>query len=718
LAGVSYADKGPFGSVSGSTLIIRGLNSLKTDQLALAPAIVPAVATYVDETPLFVNLRLIDLDRVEVLRGPQGTLYGSGSLGGTIRFVQKAPDPSGFDAKVIAGFSETSHATGTNYDVTGILNLPVAPTLAVRMNASYTSDAGYINQPNISELSASGAPIAAQPGNLLSPPVTYGKNGVNSYEYKSARIATLWQPTDAFRADLSYYYQSSTAAGYPYNSPVQYGAQSLDSAAIALEPTNDTVDLAALTLDYDIGFATLTSATSWYDHKNKTTSDLTALYEHFSFYNAYYGSNPRALFQGHDEFDDRAWSEELRAASKTGGSFDWVAGLFYRNQTRDITDNESYPGYSAYYNACVPAYGAYSTQCGIGEISYPNNRINGVTVTPDLVYVGDIQSRFQDAALFGDLTWHVTSAWSVTGGARVIKQTDNQTQQVGAILFGPTFITDNALNDTLRRALFKVNTAYRFNDTNLVYATWSQGFRQGGVNALPVSIKGFGATNPQLFRFQPDFADNSEVGFKGTVGQRFRYSVTAFDIEWHNIQEEAAVTALAFPSPLNIGNGYSRGLESEFEASVNEHLLARLGYTYDKAVLQSLSEVASSLTTPPEVGRQLPGTPLQSLAFGLEYSHTQVAGFQMSYAIDGHYQSAIVSQTSETAVTAGGYTLWNARASATRGGWRTSLYVDNLTNVLGINSYTDPASYGNRYFGLVSRPRTIGMSVEYSYKDL
>ena len=112
MAGVNYTDKGPFGGVNGSNLIIRGLNSEATaGQLALASPVVPPVATYVDDTPLFVNLRLQDLDHVEILRGPQGTLYGSGSLGGTIRFVQNAPDPSAFDAKVEAGLSKTdAHA--------------------------------------------------------------------------------------------------------------------------------------------------------------------------------------------------------------------------------------------------------------------------------------------------------------------------------------------------------------------------------------------------------------------------------------------------------------------------------------------------------------------------------------------------------------------------------------------------------------------------------
>ena len=108
MAGVSYTDKGPFGGVNGANLIIRGLNSETTSGLpAAASPVVPPVATYVDDTPLFFSLRLQDLDRVEVLRGPQGTLYGSGSLGGTVRFVQNRPDPSAFDAKVEANISGT-----------------------------------------------------------------------------------------------------------------------------------------------------------------------------------------------------------------------------------------------------------------------------------------------------------------------------------------------------------------------------------------------------------------------------------------------------------------------------------------------------------------------------------------------------------------------------------------------------------------------------------
>ncbi len=376
MAGVNFTDKGPFGGVNGATLIIRGLNSEATGgQVALATPIVPPVATYVDDTPLFVNLRLQDLDHVEILRGPQGTLYGSGSLGGTIRFVQNAPDPSAFDAKIETGLSKTSHTHSLNEDVTGMLNLPLSDTFALRLNAGWTDEAGFINQPELYKLDSSGAPIAAQPGNLLSPPVTYSKDGTNAYGYRSARIAALWKPSDVFHAQLSYYYQRSLADGFPYAAPI-YGADSLSSSDHTQATADDKVDMAALTIEGDLGFATLTSNSSWAHHLNRASSDLTDLYSFFPFYSNLYGANPRVLVTGHDELDDKPWSQEIRLASKTGGLIDWVAGLFYKNQTTDIDEHEFYPGYLDYFNACVPQYGVSNgdgftpSQCGIGETVY------------------------------------------------------------------------------------------------------------------------------------------------------------------------------------------------------------------------------------------------------------------------------------------------------------------------------------------------------------
>ncbi len=314
MAGVNYTDRGPFGGVNGSTLIMRGLNSESTAfQEGLATSVIPPVATYVDDTPLFFNMRLQDLQRVEVLRGPQGTLYGSGSLGGTIRFVLNEPDPTGFDAKAEAGVSKTNHTHTTNEDISGMINLPLSDTLAVRINAGASDDAGFVNQTNLYVVDPSGVPVFSQqptPDNALGlnpqiGPKTYSEQGVNSYQYRNARLSVLWKPNEDFKAQLTYLYQRSTANGFPiiaanplaYTQPIAaanqflpYGQQTpvsdppnllslapatvppgtdrLTNANNSLEGTADDVNLVSLSLDYDMGFATLTSSSSWAHHNN------------------------------------------------------------------------------------------------------------------------------------------------------------------------------------------------------------------------------------------------------------------------------------------------------------------------------------------------------------------------------------------------------------------------------------------------------------------
>jgi len=766
MAGVTYTDKGPFGGVAGANLIIRGLNSETTSGLpASASPVVPPVATYVDDTPLFVNLRLQDLDHVEVLRGPQGTLYGSGSLGGTIRFVQNAPKLDGFDAKVEVGLSDTAHTENPNEDVSGMINIPLSETFAVRLNAGFTDDAGFIDAPNLYRLDASGVPVSAQPGNLFSPPVIYRQDGVNKYKYRNVRLASLWQPNDVFHAELTYYYQRSTADGFPYvatslagynqpinpanlpagdftnppalaqlfDAPVPAGVDRLSTPENGPDTTGDTVNLVALTLDFDFGFATVTSASSWAHHVNRSMGDETAEYENFpGFPQDLYGQSPRMFIVGREAFDDKPWSQELRIASKPGGLFEWVGGVFYKHQTTAIQEHDFFPGYNDFYNACAPIYGpspadfVTPSYCGVGDTSYvpgANTVINGVPITKDGVFVGDFETTSTDLAAFGELTGHVTSAWSVTGGARLFKQTDSQAQQTALLLLAaPEFgspPTNLSTSNSWRRALWKINTSYQLDPTNLVYATWSQGFRRGSVNALP-AVAGGVPTLPELYKVQPDTADNYEIGAKGTIQSRFRYTADIFDIQWHNIQELVQMTPVVVPGVLNIGDGYSRGIETELDAVVTNHLTTHLNYTYDETKLTTVSPLyvfPIVAGTPPTVGSSLPGTPKSSLQIGLEYGNVPLAGGELSYSLNAHYQSAVKSALSSTIPSVPGYTMVDTRLTLTWPHWMAAVFVNNVTNNLGISAYQDPAVFGNRYLAIVSQPRTIGFTVGYSYKE-
>jgi iron complex outermembrane recepter protein len=766
VAGVNYTDKGPFGGVNGANLIIRGLNSETTSGLpAAASPVVPPVATYVDDTPLFFNLRLQDLERVEILRGPQGTLYGSGSLGGTVRFVQKAPDLTGFDARFEGDLSTTAHTDRPNEEVNGMLNIPVSDTFAVRMNGGWNYEAGFINQPNLFALDPSGVPIAAQPGNLFSPPVIYGRDGVNAYEYRSGRIAMLFKPNAQFHAQLSYYYQLSTAAGFPYaatsdaafnmpisphnqpsgsfsnppllpqlfNAPVPPGVDRLSSAENSTTDTRDDINLAALTMEYDFGFATLTSATSWAEHNNHTRADETGQYINFFFYQSLYGQNPRTFIQGYEGLQDRPLTQELRLTSRAGGMFDWVTGLFFNHQKTNIQEHDFYPGYLDFYNACEPIYGQSAgdgitpSYCGVGQTAYGvYGSVAGIPIVKDQAYIGDFETDFRDLALYGELTWHVTGPWSVTGGARVFKQTITASQQTGLLFDGGPFfgavppIANITLSNEWRKALWKVNTAYKLDDSNLVYATWSQGFRRGSVNALPPTEPAFGfVTPPELRTLQPDTADNYELGVKGTWRNRVRYSAAIFDIQWHNVQEGLQLTPLVLPGSLNIGEAYSRGLETEIDALVTSRFEVQFDYTYNETRLTSLNPVfvyPNVSAPPPAVGSPLPGTPKSSVALGVQYTYPQFADGELRFGANAHYQSSVLPSLSATVPTVGGYTLVDARIAYVRSHWLTTLYVNNLTNNLGVTSYQDPSIFGNRAQAIVSQPRTIGLRVSYALR--
>lgn len=765
MAGVNYTDKGPFGGVNGANLIIRGLNSETTSGLpAAASPVVPPVATYIDDTPLFFALQLQDLERVEILRGPQGTLYGSGSLGGTIRFVQHAPDPTAFDAKVEATASGTSHTHAPNEAVNGMLNIPLSDTFAVRMNAGWSRDAGFINQPNLFRLDSSGVPVAANPGDLFSPPVIYGKTGVNSYDYQSARVSAQWKPNESFHAQLSYYYQLSRANGFPYaatstaafnepispatqpsgnysnpalatqlfNAPVPPGVDSLSDAEYGITTTHDRVDLAALTLEYDLGFATLTSATSWAHHSNDTNADETQEYINFFFFQSLYGQFPRTFVKGVEGLNDRPITQELRLASKAGERLEWIAGLFYNHQQTDIVEHDFIPGYLDFYNACQAIYGQSGgdgttpSYCGVGETAYGVfDSVAGIPIVKDQAYIGDFETTFKDLAAFGELTWHLTDALSLTGGTRVFKQTITVSQQTGLLYDGGPFFGPDApianltLSNDWRKALWKVNAAYNLNPTNLIYATWSQGFRRGGVNALPATEPGIGYnTPPALAHLAPDTADNYEIGMKGTLGKWLKYSAAAFWIDWHNVQEGLQLTPLVLPASLNIGEATSKGFESEIDALVSSHLEVQLDYTYDQTRLTELNPLFVQPNTsapPPALGSPLPGTPKSSVALGLQYAHALVGG-ELQLGANARYQSAVLPSLSATVPTVGGYAMFDARVSFSTVHWTATVFGHNLANNLGITSYQDPAIFGNRAQAIVSQPRTIGLTVGYSYR--
>ena len=709
--GLVSFDSGAGGN-DNRALTIRGLNSggLNTNQ-TVAP-----VATYVNDTPVFLNLRLKDIERVEVLRGPQGTLYGSGALGGAVRFIQHAPDLRDTTVEVSAGASSTAHSHGANDEFDLILNLPVVDDVfALRLNANYGHDAGYIDQPGLYVRDASGVPVPQNPANLVtSPALMTARVGTNDNTYKSARIAALWKASESVKVDLNVYHQTGDAGNTQTISPFQQGWNQLASGHLIPENLTDKVDLQSLEITVDMGFASLTSTTSHFKHENTSQGDYTTLYELFGFYPAYYGANPRALYLAQQTLDDTGTVEELRLTSKSPGPWQWVVGAYFNKESTDVVHHEYAPGYQAYYNACSVVTPPLST-CGIGTQYGVYDQIAGIPIVLDESYVGDSFAKFTDRALYGELTYHLTDAWQITGGLRAFSQDYSQTNQTGLMFDGPDFVAAGSRATSDKHALYKLNTSYKLTPDAMIYATYAQGFRRGGVNALPASTLAGGVTDPRFFTLKPDYAYNSEIGIKGSIAKRFQYSLSAYSIDWKDIQSGLYLTALSIISTANIGDGYSRGVEFEFSGRLTNRLNLQFGYAYNDSKLQTASFQALNATVPSVAGGRLPNSPTETASLSLDYRFATGGNWEIDPAVSAYYRGPMVTATTANRFPLGGFTTATASVGIDHGPWHGLLYVNNLTNKLGLNSAPNTDTWGQGAAALVNQPRTAGFMLTYRF---
>ena len=404
-----------------------------------------------------------------------------------------------------------------------------------------------------------------------------------------------------------------------YNAPVPAGVDRLSSADNSLEGAHDAVDLLALTLEYDLGFATLTSASSWAHHLNHSTDDLTAVYTNFSFYQSIYGQDPRSFIIGRDELDDKPWSQELRLASKEGGFLDWVGGLFYKNQKTNIQEHEFEPGYLDFYNGCSAIYGqATATQvinnipsyCGVGETAYTpgmTTYVDGIPIVKDQTYIGDFETSYNDLAAFGEVTAHLTSSVEPhRRRARCSSRPFRRRSRPGCCSTAARSSLRRRQSPTSRSAIPGARRYGRsippISSTRTIWCM--RPGRRAFVAAASTRCRRpnppFGyVTPPALYQLQPDTADNYEIGAKGTLLNRFRYSAAIYDIQWHNVQEGVQLTPLVLPASINVGEAFSRGVEFELYALLTQHLTAQVDYTYDQTKLTS----AQSAVLVPQRGR-------------------------------------------------------------------------------------------------------------------
>ena len=702
------------GVVNG--IIIRGLNVDGSAFGDYSLSTVPTVSTYVNDTPIYANFMLRDIERVEVLRGPQGTLYGSGSLGGTVRYIMRDPDPQALDFKVQGSLSDTEGSEGMGWTADAMLNLPMGDTAALRLNVSKIDYDGIVDYRNVYELDDNGTPVA--PSGILSTDASYRRvEDADDVDINYGRASLLWQPGDTFRALLSYQHQDDEVGGRRQETVGNDGFgdayDDYENGSIQLEPSSRDADLASLEIEVEFGFATLTSSTSWYEHDGDSISENTGFYAQNDWLGGFYYNYPRPMASAVRTYGNEAIVQELRLAS-TGGDdrpIDWVLGAFYIDQDLESTQTSYLRGFKAWWDA-ADVFGPGLEDLVTGDVDFDYRR----------------DENFKETALFGEFTWHATDAVALTLGARWFdNELTNDTFMALPLWAGLFPESNSSFKFEDDDVLFKANLAWTFRDNYLLYGTISEGYRRGGTNAVPTT--GNFAEDPGWQIYDSDSVVNYEVGVKGLAGS-LQFSTAVFYVDWKDVQINASTQNWGFFAAQNGGDARNLGLELELTQAVTSEFSYTLGYAYVDAELKE-DVIAPGGTLPFALsGQQLPGAAEHTASASLNWDQGLANGWTWVNNLQAYYQSDTVNaintvspESSPSAVRfqadLDSFTLLHMSTGLDFGRWQARLFVRNLTNEEGVTGLfteaymgTDPSQnyFGNGSKQFLTLPRTIGIS--------
>ncbi|MFB1001016.1 MAG: TonB-dependent receptor [Pseudomonadales bacterium] len=710
IPGVSQIDQGPRNAAQFSSIRIRGLNVDSSANSDYAVASVATVSTYVNETPVYANLALIDLDRVEILRGPQATLYGSGALGGTIKYFLNEPVLGEVEGSLGTSLSSVNGSDGSlrdriGYATTGVANFPLSDTVAVRANVYWQDYPGITDYTNLYQLDNNGVPV--QTGGLYdtgaSSTAFTKKADADTYQSLYGRIALSWLPSNDFELLATYIYQDDEVGGRRAQSEGLNGFgeayADYEQGSMILEPSERTFDMFSIEATIDLGFATLTSASSYYDNNGSNKTDNTGFYAN-NFADLYL-NYPRPLYTAERTFLDKAFVQEIRLVGDIGEQFDYVIGGFHRDNDQGFTQVSDLMGYANWY-------------------AFPAG------VNTDNVFTYQRNENYIEDAGFGELTWHANERLHMTFGARYF-EVDSEVKTFARVsaytdFANPTSTLSSVSENDL---LLKGNVAFEFADDDLLYLTVSEGFRRGGNNA--VSTDGALANDLGWVVYNSDTVLNHEIGVKGIVNA-IRYDLSVFYIEWNDPQFNTStpVNTGSFFSVVNGDQAETKGVELQLSGTINDRLSYAFGYAYVNAKL------SADLLTPIDTqiainGASLPGVPEHAINLALDHFQSLSPSLDLALRLDGFYQSEtqnIIDEGMLQSVEFSGFDIWGASASLLCRNWTGSLFIKNIFNEAGVTGSFTPEAFGPQssaeFYGSNSRafitlPRTIGLAINYQF---
>ncbi|MEP7004703.1 MAG: TonB-dependent receptor [Sphingomonas bacterium] len=603
-----------------------------------------------------------ELQRIEVLRGPQGTLYGAASMGGLVKYVTIDPDVTRFGGSIAGGASMIHESDSVGYNLRGALNVPLDEHLAIRASAFTRKEAGYIDN------------------------IRTGEKDANSSRVSGGRLSVLWKPSSSFSLKLGVLYQARDIFGSP-NVDSTTGSYYQQTDQIGSGRSRSDMQMYSATINADLGGVELTSVSAYsratnYDYLDFTASPLVG----FLFPTVFPGVDPIGdiFFQG---YNVKKFSHETRLAGSVGDNLDWIVGGAYTHEdARYDLDN------------------------------YAINPANGVSLGDVVVWHDTI--KYKEYAVFGNLTAKLSDRFDVQFGGRY---SHNEQQMFHHEWFqGLPFPADpfEATNDPKASgSAFTYQISPRFKPTpdHMIYGRVASGYRPGGTNpvcgplALPSAVP---------CQFKPDKTVNYEVGAKGDLlGGALSYDVSLFSIDWKDIQIVQVLDVFTFNG--NAGKARSRGFEISLVARPTRRLAFKAWWSYVDAALREEFVDASFYAAR---GDRLPYSSKNSGRFSFDYKAPLASKAEISFGASATYvgerKGEFVPTQAEAPLRQSypGYVEFGLTAGLEVGNWNLNLFVQNLTNKHGLigGGYWNQTSYNAKLFNY-AQPRTIGLNAEFKF---
>lgn len=613
--GITISDTGP---ASTGSIVLRGISADDTGDSGSDGD--NTLGIYLGEVPLYYDFKLLDLERVETLLGPQGTLYGVGTLAGAIRYIPKRPDPDNFEAEVHSRVYGKSHSKDVGFQGDFMLNIPIVRDhVAFRTASGYYFDPGFIDYPLVLQEPGVSLPQAGGTGNEIGPDYATDlrkARDVNFERTYTTRNQLLLQYNPNVKAILTYVYQQTRTDGRQSNSAGVLGTGPYENGSRYVEPHRRHAHLVSLELNANLwDIADLVATTAYTNRKVREVKDQTDQlldlelgYEAFPAFSAY-------LIRDNNT---EQYNDEIRLVSRHGGPFSWTIGGFYNKQTSSYPYVEIAPGLAEFY--------------GVAD-----------TNPDDIEYASITRGKVTEKAAFGELTYQVTPAWQVTGGARYFKYSSKLSGAIVLPLLGDPLDPDELPQEggTAGKSgwVWKLNSSYKITPDLMVYATYSKGYRLGGPNYVapcpnPVPPDQQNACAlPDELQFGPDTTKNIEIGVRGELlDRRLNFHFDVFRINWSGLQLGTETTYGAVGITGNGGSARSQGFEASFTARPIRELTIQGTYSYVDAKLTSDAPGIISIRTVPGdysspvvaldalAGDRLPGSAKNSGSLGLTYT--------------------------------------------------------------------------------------------------